>query len=452
MSLYLQPDVELEFRDRSVLLRRRQVDVEHVLGVAEAIALSCLAVTGEYNSASAICSESLPDGATWMRRTVDRYRTYLGDGESRPLDSAWFNRLSEVRPTFPILPMSNIKQEAAPASITWMVTLGCNRKCPYCFFNVFHRSAAETLNPPDATFPLPDAIRMVREMAQIGAADLYLTGGEPFLRRDLLEVIAAASDVHVRTHAVTKYPMSKGFARDLAGAGIASITVSIDDSREKIADALAGAPGYLKEAIATVEALLDAGVDVDVNSVVTKINSDRLSDLAALVKQLGVPRLKLSPFHSPYPRRAPAENLLTGFDLHGELQRLQASASLDGLEIVLGEGADGGAQRDCSSSFVCEIGTKALDVLPDGSVSRCHYLPGLPTMVVGNLQSHTLMEVWTGSAIKSLSRPEREQFEGTSCSSCSGHDGCNSRGRCYVSALQGQGRLHAPDAFCSQVS
>jgi sulfatase maturation enzyme AslB (radical SAM superfamily) len=258
MPLFLQSDVELEIRDRSVLLKRNRVDVSHVLGAAEAIALSCLAATGDYESASAICSECLPDGAGWLRRTTDRYWTYLGDGPCRPLDAEWVSNLRDIRPVFPILPMSQVKQEAAPASVTWMVTLGCNRKCPYCFFNVFNHPVSERSDPPDATFPFSDAVRMVREMAQIGAADLYLTGGEPFLRGDLLEEMAEASGVHVRTHAVTKYPMSKSFASRLAEAGISSITVSLDDPRQREAAALAGAPGYLQEATSTIEALLEA--------------------------------------------------------------------------------------------------------------------------------------------------------------------------------------------------
>lgn len=450
MSLFLQADVSLSVRDEGVVLHREDVPVSHVLGVGEALALAMLASTGDYESAAEACAECLPDGGEWIRRVVERYWTYLGDGPARPLDPTWLSLALASRPAFPILPMSNVKQEAAPACLTWMVTLGCNRKCPYCFFNVFHFGADSPAGPPDATFPLADAVRMVREMAQIGAADLYLTGGEPFLRPDLPELIEEASRVRVRTHAVTKYLVSPQFAARLARAGITSVMVSIDDYRPKEAAALAGSPGYLGEASQTVRALLEAGIDVSVNAVLTRLNVDHLEPLASYVAGLGVKRLKISPFTSPYPRRLPAERLLTTERVDKHVEELQRSFGGRGLAVELGGEQDPVTEVACGSSIVCEIGTRTLDVLPDGSVSRCHYLPGVEELKVGSLRSQTILEVWEDARLRALSRPDRDAFSGTDCSSCEGHQACNARGRCYVSSLQSTGRLHAPDAFCTR--
>jgi len=449
MALFLQEDVSLSIRDESVVLGREGVPVAHVLGIGEALALAWLASTGDYDYAAEACGECLPNGEQWVERVVDRYWTYLGDGPARPLDSLWLERIVSSHPAFPILPMSNVKQEAAPASITWMVTLGCNRKCPYCFFTIFHHAADSVTGPPDATFPLTDAVRMVREMARIGTADLYLTGGEPFLRPDLPEIIEEAHRVRVRTHAVTKYLISPALATRLARAGITSVTVSIDDSRPREAAALAGAPGYLAEATQTVRTLADAGIAVDVNAVLTKINVDHLEMLASYVADLNVTRLKISPFSLPYPSRPPAERLMTDARVETHVARLQEL--FDGrLNIELGGEADPTSEVACGSSIVCEIGTRALDVLPDGSVSRCHYLPGVPVLKVGSLCTQSIVEVWNGSRLRALSQPGRDAYEGTACFSCGGHDACNARGRCYVSALQNTTRLHAPDDFCTR--
>src|SRR2546426_5072023 len=164
MSLYLQPDVELTAEDGSLLLSRRGVPVAHVLGVGEAVALSWLGHTGSFDAALEACMESLPGGATWLHRVVDRYWTYLGDGPPRPLELEWLQRVVRVRPKVPLILGSNVKQDAAPACVTWMVTLGCNRHCPYCFFDVFHFPAGVAASPPDATFTIEDPSRTAREM------------------------------------------------------------------------------------------------------------------------------------------------------------------------------------------------------------------------------------------------------------------------------------------------
>jgi radical SAM protein with 4Fe4S-binding SPASM domain len=449
MSLYLQPDVDVTAQPGNLFLSRRGVPVAHVLGVGEAIALAWLGHTGSLDTALEACSSSLPDGAAWVHRVVDRYWTYFGDGPPRPLELEWLQRVVRVRPKFPLILGSTIRQDAAPACVTWMVTLGCNRHCPYCFFDVFHARADAPGSPPDATFPLDEACRMVREMAAIGAADLYLTGGEPLLRRDLPELIAEASRVRVRTHAVTKYKISRELATRLARSGLSSITVSLDDARPVQAAALAGAPGYLQEARQTIAHLLDAGIATDVNAVMTAVNAIALEDLVREVSSLGVRKLKVSPFSAPFPRRAPAENLLTDFPLSETVRALAPKYAAHGFELVMGSHEVGSGQP-CGAGLVCEIGTHALDVLPDGSVSRCHYLPGVPQMIVGSLRHQTLLDVWNGERLAVMSRPPRALFEDSSCGACDSHWACNARGRCYVSALQSSDRLHAPDAFCTQ--
>jgi radical SAM protein with 4Fe4S-binding SPASM domain len=220
--------------------------------------------------------------------------------------------------------------------------------------------------------------------------------------------------------------------------------VSLDDARAAKASALAGAPGYLDEAVRTIRNLLDAGVPLEVNAVITKINYEHLGELSSLLASLGVAKLTLSPFHDPYPYRAAASRLSNPqFDAAA----LLASAACDGIEVAMGSGASPGEGEYCGSQ-VCEIGASSLDVMPDGSVSRCHYLVGDTRMFVGSLADQSILEVWNHGRLAALSNPPRDGYEGSACVSCEGHDGCNSRGRCYLSALQQQGRMYAPDAFC----
>lgn len=448
--LFLQPGVRLHVGPHELALSRDGIPVKHLLGVAETLALGLLASSGSAFFAREHLGRMVPAGASWVDRVVGRYWTYLGEGDVRRFDPSWAMNVAASRPAMLVSPMSQARAEAAPAAVTWMVTLGCNRRCPYCFFDVFEHAAKEPLSPPDATFPFEAAVRMVREMSAIGAADLYLTGGEPLLRRDLPEIVAEASKVRVRCHLVTKYPIRPPLAAALASAGLASLAFSLDDSRGKQAAALAGSPGFLTEARTALVAVLEAGVPLEVNAVATSLNAESLGDLASWLADLGVGTLRISPFAAPWPARDAAERLQTEVAVASLVMELAARHG-DRIRIVAGSGAmaeAAGSNRACGAAVVCEVGTRALDVLPDGSVSRCHYLPARPDMVVGSLLNSTLLDAWLGDRLAGLVRPGREAYSGTACASCDAIEGCHSRGRCYVSSLASHGRTFAPDQFC----
>jgi pyrroloquinoline quinone biosynthesis protein E len=332
------------------------------------------------------------------------------------------------------------------------VTLGCHRRCPYCFYDVKHHPAGAPDAPPDATFPLARAVAMVREMGRIGAPDLYLTGGEPLLRPDLHEVIAEATAARVRTHVVTKYPVDVALATRLGHAGLTHATVSLDDARAAVAGILAGARDHLGEATASIGRLRDAGVRVDVNCVVTALNEEDLPDLAELLIRLGAERLTLGQLSPPtMPRlgviRLQPQGESLGERIRSLRERFAGRLAIDTSSSGISDGTQG---RTCGTEIVCDVGMTALDVLPDGRVTRCRYLPHVDALVVGSLQRQTLLEIWNGAALHRFSEPSRDAYAGSGCSDCDNFGGCNARGRCFFTALQSSNRLHAPDAFCQR--
>lgn len=445
-SQFLRSDAELDLDPCGPSLGRARGGPKHALNVGEAVALSILAACGDADTARSYCSAVMGEstGPSWVDRVVDRFRTYLGECPPRELSVDWLALIradSFRRPP---------RRQAAPSAITWLVTLGCNRKCPYCFYNVTHHPAISPDSPSDATFPLADVLRMVVEMAEVGASDLYLTGGEPLLRKDILEVIAAASRLKIRVRVVTKYPVNEQFARELAAAGLYAATISLDDARPHVAAALAGAPDYLQEAKVAIQAFLSVGIPLKVNAVVSRVNQDRLCELAETLVDWGVQELAFSPYVTPNFARPNVLALAPpGSSFLDEVEKVKAAY---GNEIHIETGGstlpEAGAERACGRHVDCDVGTDALDVLPDGHVTRCRYLPHQRELIVGDLTKQTIMDVWNGPALAGFASPGRAQYEPTECAGCGGFEACNSRGRCYFTALSGHGRLYAPDVFC----
>ncbi len=444
-SSYLAPEVEVRAVDGALYLEHRVAGVRHRVSLPEALSLSFLAATSDADDAARAVCACLEDdsGALWVRRARERYRTYLSGTSPREVDLGWLEKLepADLRQTAPD------DRLAAPAAVTWAVTFFCNRRCLYCCVPVRPHPVESAGSPPDALLPLPRALRLVDQMALAGAADLYLTGGEPLLRRDLAVIIRAASDRRIRAHLTTKYPIREALAETLAEAGLFGATLSLDDARADCAARLTG-PGYLAEATQAIRALAAAGVPVTVHAVVTRVNRDGLDELAELAADLGAERLTFGPPSFPGEPERAARLLPPEIDWSDRAARLGKRCSGRLTVEAVGAPVPTAALGDASRR-VCASGFSTLDVLPDGRVTLCRLLPDRESLIVGDLRHQDLAEVWNGKRLMELVAPPPERFAGSACAGCAAFDACNRRGRCYLQALEDHGRLYAPDPFCT---
>jgi radical SAM protein with 4Fe4S-binding SPASM domain len=291
---------------------------------------------------------------------------------------------------------------------------------------------------------------MVDEMALLGTSTLYLTGGEPLLRSDLVSIIRRAADRGIRVHLNTKFAVTHALANELSSAGVHEVSYSLDSADGKIADAMAGRKGYLREAVDAVSALVLAEVPTRVNAVATSTSSAGLLELARLCMSLGVGELTISPYMDPsFARSSHIKLIRFGPPLAEVVAELQRQVG-DGIRLSVGsaEAASSGARVDCSDRLLCEVGIQTLDILPDGRVTRCRYSPNDEQLVVGDLRRQSLLDVWNGQPLMALTFPSQEQFPATACASCGGRDACSTRGRCVVGAKLKNGSYLAPDAAC----
>jgi cyclic pyranopterin phosphate synthase len=145
------------------------------------------------------------------------------------------------------------------------VTDRCNFRCVYCLPNGCPR--------PGGAPPLSQAEigRLVRALAGLGFWKVRLTGGEPTLRRDLVDVVReVAGTAGIREVGLTTNGHRlAGLARELRDAGLASVNVSVDSLDPARFERITGAP-RLDAVLAGVEAALDVGLRVKVNAVLLR--------------------------------------------------------------------------------------------------------------------------------------------------------------------------------------
>ena len=170
----------------------------------------------------------------------------------------------------------------------------CNFRCSYC----------APAGPDRSGEPLTrgELARVVRIFAAAGVRRVRLTGGEPTLRRDLLDVVrdVRATPGIEEVALTTNGHLLGTLAGALRDAGVSRLNVSLDTLDPERLHRIAGPAATLERIVAGIGAALHAGFDsVKVNVVVVRgENEGELGALTRFAWRLGAtPRfIELMPF------------------------------------------------------------------------------------------------------------------------------------------------------------
>jgi radical SAM protein with 4Fe4S-binding SPASM domain len=166
-----------------------------------------------------------------------------------------------------------------PLAITHFITEECNARCAHCFIDF---DDAERLKD---RLSLDDILKLTKTMGN-SLVNVFLTGGEPFLRKDLFTIVeayflnAGARSVFITTNGFFKdriRKLAESFSETLI-KGQLFITISIDDF-EETHDANRRLKGLFSRAIESykaVEALQKNNISPNIAITVTPQNSERV--------------------------------------------------------------------------------------------------------------------------------------------------------------------------------
>jgi cyclic pyranopterin phosphate synthase len=172
------------------------------------------------------------------------------------------------------------------------VTDRCNLRCTYCM-------PAEVFGPDYAFLPRSELLsfeeieRLARAFVALGVQKLRLTGGEPTLRRGLPELIAQLSRLNgVQDIALTTNGLLlPRLAADLKAAGLNRVTISIDSIDPEVFGRMNGLGTHPQKVMDGIEAALQAGLGVKINTVVQRgVNEDGLRALWLVLREKAVVR------------------------------------------------------------------------------------------------------------------------------------------------------------------
>ena len=180
-------------------------------------------------------------------------------------------------------------QPPRPSTLIAELSYQCPLHCPYCS-NPLH-IGAETYRHELET---EHWIRAFGEARALGVLQLALTGGEPMLRRDLVELCAAARDAGLYSSLITAGTLfTRERAEALKEAGLDHVQISIQSPDPEDNDRIAHNRSFEKKVAAARHAkALD--FPLTINCVLHRQNLDRIEELLELTLELGAQRLELA--------------------------------------------------------------------------------------------------------------------------------------------------------------
>jgi pyrroloquinoline quinone biosynthesis protein E len=277
--------------------------------------------------------------------------------------------------------------------------------------------------------------RVLRESASLGVVQTHLSGGEPLLRRDLAEIVAAAHEQGIYTQLVTSgLGLTGPRLRSLRERGLDAVQLSVQAADSELAGAIAGASAFAQKRAAAAE-VVAAGMPLTLNVVLHRQNIDHLDTIVDLALEWRADRCELANvqlYNWALLNRLvllPSMEQIRRAHRRFQERRLQVGERLRMIWVT----PDYHEQRPkpCMNGW----GRVSLTVAPDGKVLPCPVASSITTISFESVREHSLSWIWYESAAFAAYRGTAWMAE--PCRSCDLRDidfgGC----RCQAFVLSG---------------
>ena len=330
------------------------------------------------------------------------------------------------------------------------LTERCNLQCRHCYQT--GRSVDEMSLPEvrEVVAEISDTLSEWESAYGIQYSKSFnVTGGEPLLRGDILEVIK-----EIKGRGFGLYLLTNGIlvnekkAGSLADLGVDGVQVSVEGP-EEIHDSIRG-KGTFSASMRGVQYLLDAGLSVTLNVTLSSVNANYFVDIIDLAMKKGVQRLGFSRLVPSGKGESMLKEMLSPETLR-QLYNKIFSMDTGNLKIVTGDPvasqslvSDDGIDMGEVPLGGCAAAVSGITILPDGTLVPCRRLD----IAVGNIRTDSFREIWSTSKVLQDIR-SRQKYEGK-CKTCRRWAHCRGcRAIAYAfSKAQGSNNYLADDPQC----
>jgi len=266
------------------------------------------------------------------------------------------------------------RRERVPLSGTLDLTYRCNFRCVHCYVGHLVQQARSESGELDTG----QMVRVLNGAADAGCMFLLLSGGEPLLREDFVQVYTAARRLGMLVTVFTNASLLNEEHLEVFGEyPPRMVEVTLYGASSATYERITGTRGSFATVHNGIERLLGAGLSVGLKSMVLRDNVHEISAMARLAQDLGLP-YRVDPLVTPRldgdcrPLAQRVEPELAA-EVEFGIER-QASAMAQVLELRR-TGRLEGAPSD--RLFRCGAGQASFHVGPAGFMHPCLISPGI---------------------------------------------------------------------------
>ncbi|SHH95254.1 radical SAM additional 4Fe4S-binding SPASM domain-containing protein [Clostridium collagenovorans DSM 3089] len=337
----------------------------------------------------------------------------------------------------------------SPTIVGLDITSKCNLKCKHCFIG--NRSLENELNTDEI-------MRFLKKIKQMGTYQVYIMGGEPFCRKDMVEIIKyikkLGMTISINTNALL---ISEEDCKELSSILDPEcdwIQVSLDGAKPETHDYIRNKQVF-NTVINKIKMLTENNISVRVNTVVTKVNLNELKDIYNLCYKLGVKRLNYNPLYpfkgDEYKLSVPSDKeYIKAFEevleFHESLSKpvfIQQDPICIPYKVSEFEES---MRRDIDKLPImnCRAGIYSFEMDPIGNVYPCTFMHN-DDFFAGNIRETDIEEIWKDDSrwTTILSR----NYNNTVCGDCEFIDKC--KGGCMAAAHDYYGDINNNDPRCN---
>jgi len=160
------------------------------------------------------------------------------------------------------------------------VTDRCDFRCIYCM------SEDMSFLPKESILSLEEIGRIAKVFSELGVEKIRLTGGEPLVRRDVMQVIDYIGSLNLKDFAMTTNGSQlPRYAKELKASGLQRLNISLDSLNTEKFKRITRT-GNLQQVLDGIDAALQAGFKgIKLNAVIMKgRNEDEVLDLVEFAR------------------------------------------------------------------------------------------------------------------------------------------------------------------------